>query len=58
MHKIELSETERKLLLTMITREIEETRLELHHTKNAEYKQDLREYESALKNILDRIRKD
>lgn len=52
MHGIELSDEERELLLTLMKKEIEETRVELHHTKNMEFRQFLREREELLKAML------
>lgn len=55
MRKIELSEAEYEILLTMVTKEIEETRVEIHHTKSSEYKQFLKEREDILKSMLLKI---
>ncbi len=55
MHRIELSEAEYGLLLTMLTKEIEDTRVEIRHTKNLEFKQLLKDREDILKNMLAKI---
>jgi hypothetical protein len=55
MHEIELSEAECKVMAAMITKEIEETRVELHHTKDMEFKQYLREQEDILKSLLAKL---
>ena len=52
MHRIELSENEFELLVTLLKKEAEETRVELHHTKNMEFKQYLRDREDLLKCML------
>ena len=55
MHNIQLSGAEYDLLVVMLTKEIEETRVEFHHTKSHEYKQYLKEREDILKEMLAKI---
>jgi hypothetical protein len=55
MHRIELTEDEFELLVTLLKKETEETRVELHHTKNMDYRQYLREREDLLKCMLAKI---
>ncbi len=52
MHRIEFTENEFELLVTLLKKEIEETRVELHHTKNMEFKQFIKEREDLLKCML------
>jgi hypothetical protein len=52
MHRIEFSDGELELLATLLKKEVEETRVELHHTKNLEFRQFLREREDLLKSML------
>lgn len=49
MHAIEFSGIELELLKTMLTKEIEETRVEMHHARNMDYRHFLSEREGALK---------
>ncbi len=55
MFNISLSTAEQELLLTMVSKEIEETRVECHHTKNNDYKEYLRGRESMLKEMMQKI---
>ncbi len=55
MHRIELTENEFELLMTLLKKEIEETCVELHHTKNMEFRQFLRDREDLLKCMLAKI---
>lgn len=55
MSNIEFSEAEHELLVTMVTKEIEETRVEHHHAKVYEYKQYLKEREEILKALLAKL---
>jgi hypothetical protein len=55
MRRIELSDGEFEILATLLKKEIEETRVELHHTQRAEYRQFLREREQALKEMLAKL---
>ncbi len=55
MHRIELTENEFEILATLLKKEIEETRVELHHTKNAEFREFLREREETLKGMLAKL---
>jgi hypothetical protein len=55
MRAIELSDAECKVLTAMISKEIEETRVELHHTKDAEFREFLKEQEDVLKGLLKRL---
>lgn len=55
MTNIELSEAERELLVTMLTKEIEETRVEYHHAKVFEFKQYLMDREKILKEFLAKL---
>jgi len=57
MHAIEFSGIELELLATMLTKEIEETRVEVHHSRNMDYKHFLSEREGALKSMLAKISK-
>ncbi len=55
MHRIELTDGEFEILSTLLRKEIEETRLELHHTKHADFREFLREREDALKGMLAKL---
>ncbi|HOT75264.1 MAG TPA: hypothetical protein PK467_05725 [Candidatus Wallbacteria bacterium] len=55
MHNIELSGAEYELLVCMLTKEIEDTRVEFNHTKNSEYRQYLKDREFFLKDMLAKI---
>ena len=56
MIDIKLSDSEQELLTHLITKELEETHLEIHHTKNNDFKQYLRERETTLKNIVSMLK--
>lgn len=51
MRRIELTEGEFEILSTLLKKEIVETRVELHHTQRAEYREFMREREDALKGM-------
>jgi hypothetical protein len=55
MLRIELSECEFGILATLLTNEIEETRVELRRSQRAECRQSLREREAALKKMRARL---
>lgn len=55
MHRIELTDGEFEILSTLLRKEIEETRVELHHTKHTEFREFLREREDALKGMLAKL---
>ncbi|HNY13417.1 MAG TPA: hypothetical protein PKK26_17645 [Candidatus Wallbacteria bacterium] len=55
MYSMQLSTAEQELLFTMVSKELEETRVECHHTKNNDYKEYLRNRESILKDMLQKM---
>lgn len=55
MRHIELTDGEFEILSTLLRKEIEETRVELHHTKSTEFREFLREREDALKGMLAKL---
>ena len=55
MPAIEFSGDEFELLATLLTKEIEETRVEVHHARNMEYKRFLSGREGSLKSLLAKI---
>ncbi|MEZ7891557.1 MAG: hypothetical protein QMC67_07405 [Candidatus Wallbacteria bacterium] len=56
MIDIKLSDSEKELMAHLIAKELEETRLEIHHTKNNDFKEYLKERENDLKNILNMLK--
>jgi len=53
---IELNANERELLIGLLEREFEEIRTEIHHTKNHEYKETLKEKENSVQLLLARLK--
>lgn len=53
---IELTKKELELIQGLIARELEETRTEIRHSVNLDYKELLRTREDQLHHIVDRIR--
>lgn len=55
MRRIELIEGESEILSTLLKKEIEKTRVDLHPAQHAEYREFLREREAALKGMLAKL---
>jgi hypothetical protein len=53
---IEISQEEKKLMGDILSKELEDTRVEVHHTKNRDYKTILKREENILRNLLDRFK--
>ncbi len=52
----ELNASERELLTGLLEREYEEIRSEVHHTKNHDYKETLKERENTVRLLLERLK--
>jgi hypothetical protein len=55
MH-LDLNEREADLLELLLVKELEETRVELHHARNIEFKAELREREKMVHLLLERMK--
>ena len=55
--KIELTGEQSQFLTTVLTKEFEETRVEIHHARNYEYKLILKEREKLIRDLLKRFKK-
>jgi len=53
---IDLSETERELLASLLEKELEDVRSELHHTQGHDYKDTLKAREALVRGLLARVR--
>jgi hypothetical protein len=52
---IELSQHEKDLLSAILRKELEDIRSELHHTQALDYKESLKERETAVRGLLDKL---
>ena len=52
---IELTATERELVKSLLDQELEDTRSELHHTQNHEYRDNLKERERVIREVLAKL---
>ena len=53
--RLEIKDTEAELLRLLLLKELEETRVEMRHARNMDYKAGLEEREGILKAMLDRF---
>lgn len=53
---VELNALERELIANLLEKELEDIRSELHHTQNHEYKDNLKEREGLVRDLLARFR--
>ena len=53
--KLDLMDHEADLLKLLLVKELEETRVEVHHARNMEFKLGLEEREDMLRGLLDRF---
>ena len=53
--KVELLDQEAELLRLLLTKELEETRVEVHHARNMEYKAGLVAREELIRPLLARL---
>jgi hypothetical protein len=53
--QLELNGQEAELLKLLLVKELEETRVEIHHAKNIEFKTGLGPREHALRHLIGRI---
>lgn len=53
---IDLTETERELLTSLLEKELEDVRSELHHTQGHDYKDTLKAREALVRGLLARVR--
>ncbi len=53
---IELSMPEKELLATILEKELEEVRSELHHTKDHDYKDNVKEREKLVRDLLAKLK--
>lgn len=53
--KLEISEPELDLLQVLLVKELEETRVEIHHARNMDYKIGLEEREGLLRKLMGRL---
>ena len=52
MSNQQLSEVENGFLLHLLAKELEETKMEFHHTKNNDFKEYLKEREEMIKHMI------
>jgi hypothetical protein len=52
---IDLSEAERTLLASILEKELEDIRSELHHTRGHEYKESLKEREALVRGLMAKV---
>ena len=53
---IELSKPEKDLLATILEKELEEVRSELHHTQDHDYKDNVKEREKLVRDLLAKLK--
>jgi hypothetical protein len=53
---IDLNESEREFLVSLLERELEDVRTELHHTQGHDYKDTLKAREALVRELLARVR--
>jgi len=54
---MELAEQEADLLKLLLVKELEETRVEVHHARNLDFKLGLEAREASLKSLLNRFQR-
>ena len=52
---LEVSRDDLSLLSALLSQELEETKIEVHHSRSYEYKKDLMDREQQIRNLLMRI---
>lgn len=52
---LEIKDSEAELLRLLLMKELEETRVEIRHARNMDYKAGLEQREGALKGLLERF---
>lgn len=55
MTKLELNEAEWDLVKLLLVKELEETRVEVHHARNMAYKAELQARERLVQGILEKV---
>jgi len=53
---IDLSKPEKELLVTILEKELEEIRSEFHHTKGHDYKDNVKERERLVRDLLAKLK--
>jgi hypothetical protein len=53
--KLELNTAETELVTLLLVKELEETRVEVHHAKRIEYKEELQTREKLVQRIIERL---
>jgi hypothetical protein len=53
---IELSKPEKALLTTILEKELEEVRSELHHTQDHDYRDNVKEREKLVRDLLAKLK--
>jgi len=53
---IELNGPERELLVSLLERDFDELRSEIHHSKSHDFKESLKEREILVRNLLERLK--
>ncbi len=53
---IDLSKKEKDLLATILEKELEEVRSELHHTQDHDYKDNVKEREKLVRDLLAKLK--
>ena len=53
---IELSKPEKDLLATILEKELEEVRSELHHTQDHDYKDNVKDREKIVRDLLAKLK--
>jgi len=56
--RLEMNPEEVDLVKMLLTKDIEETRVEVHHAKNIDYKTHLQAREKVLLSLFDRLKSD
>lgn len=56
--KVELSQKELALLNILLGKEAAELKVEIHHTRNQDYREFLKEREQQIINLMDRVKAD
>ncbi|HNX31962.1 MAG TPA: hypothetical protein PKM35_10155 [Holophaga sp.] len=56
--KLELTSEEAALARMLLEKDIEETRVEVHHAKNIDYKSHLQAREKVLQSLIERLKAD
>lgn len=56
--KVELSQKELVLLNILLSKEAADLKVEIHHTRNQDYREFLKERERQIINLMDRVKAD